>query len=97
MDGVASTYAVLQWMQGLPPHVIAGTVVVLTEQAPHPGIDLAEAVRTLQATGAGVHVLPYDRHLAAGGPIRTELLAHSTRQTATRLAAEVFQLSHKRR
>ncbi|WP_328926893.1 MinD/ParA family protein [Streptomyces sp. NBC_00190] len=96
LDGVASTYAVLQWMQGLPPHVIAGTVVVLTEQAPHPGIDLAEAVRTLQATGAGVHVLPYDRHLAAGGPIRTELLAHSTRQTATRLAAEVFQLSQKR-
>ncbi|MFB7466911.1 MinD/ParA family protein [Streptomyces sp. NPDC056224] len=96
LDGVASTYAVLQWMQGLPPHVIAGTVVVLTEQAPHAGIDLTEAVRTLQATGAGVHVLPYDRHLAAGGPIRTELLAHSTRKTATRLAAEVFQLSQKR-
>ena len=29
--GVTSTYSVLQWMQGLPPHVIAGTVVVLTE------------------------------------------------------------------
>ncbi|MEU9301362.1 MinD/ParA family protein [Streptomyces sp. NPDC048269] len=96
LDGVTSTYAVLQWMQGLPPHVIAGTVVVLTEQTPHPGIDLADAVRTLQATGAGVQVLPYDRHLAAGGPIRTELLAHSTRKTATRLAAEVFQLSQKR-
>ncbi|MCY0952736.1 MinD/ParA family ATP-binding protein [Streptomyces sp. H27-S2] len=96
LDGVASTYAVLQWMRGLPPHMIAGTVVVLTEQTPHPGIDLAEAARTLRATGTSVHVLPYDRHLAAGGPIRPELLAHSTRQTATRLAADAFQLSQKR-
>ncbi|WP_326588775.1 MinD/ParA family ATP-binding protein [Streptomyces sp. NBC_01294] len=96
LDGVASTHAVLQWMRGLPPHVIAGTVVVLTEQAPHSGIDLSKAVRALEATGTPVHVLPYDRHLAAGGPIRTELLAHSTRKTAARLAAEVFQLSQKR-
>ncbi|MFE1410202.1 hypothetical protein ACFW6F_05250 [Streptomyces sp. NPDC058746] len=96
LDGVMSTYAVLQWMQGLPQHVIAGTVVVLTEQAPHSGIDLAEAVRSLESTGTGVHVLPYDRHLAAGGRIRTELLAHSTRQTTARLAADVFQLSQQR-
>ncbi|MFD3719321.1 MinD/ParA family protein [Streptomyces sp. NPDC058674] len=96
LDGIASMQAVLQWMQGLPPHVIAGTVVVLTEQTPHPGINLAEATRVLRATGTGVHVLPYDRHLAAGGTIRTELLARSTRQTAARLAADVFQLSQKR-
>ncbi|MFI1282455.1 MinD/ParA family protein [Streptomyces sp. NPDC020858] len=96
LDGVASTHSVLQWMRGLPPHVIAGTVVVLTEQAPHSGIDLSKAVRALEATGTPVHVLPYDRHLAAGGAIRTELLAHSTRKTAARLAAEVFQLSQKR-
>lgn len=96
LDGVTSTYAVLQWMQGLPPHVMASTIVVLTEQTPHTGIDLAEAARTLQAAGPSVHVLPYDRHLADGGHIRTELLAHSTRQTAARLAADVFQLSQKR-
>ncbi len=30
-EGITSTYSVLQWMQGLPRHVIAGTVVVLTE------------------------------------------------------------------
>jgi MinD-like ATPase involved in chromosome partitioning or flagellar assembly len=96
LDGVASTYSVLQWMQGLPPHVIAGTVVVLTEQTPHAGIDLEEAAKTLRSTGTSVHVLPYDRHLAAGGVIRTELLAHSTRKTVTALAADVFQLSQKR-
>ncbi|MFE3281561.1 cobalamin biosynthesis protein CbiA [Streptomyces sp. NPDC059233] len=96
LDGVMSTYAVLQWMRGLPPHVIAGTVVVLTEQSPHSGIGLAEAVRSLESIGTSVHVLPYDRHLAAGGRIRTELLAHSTRQTAAGLAADVFQLSQQR-
>ncbi|MFF3617693.1 cobalamin biosynthesis protein CbiA [Streptomyces sp. NPDC002467] len=96
LDGVMSTYAVLQWMRGLPPHVIAGTVVVLTEQSPHSGIGLAEAVSSLESIGTSVHVLPYDRHLAAGGRIRTELLAHSTRQTAARLAADVFQLSQQR-
>ncbi|WP_206310119.1 MinD/ParA family protein [Streptomyces sp. A0592] len=96
LDGVSSTFAVLQWMKGLPPHMLASTAVVITEQAPHSGIDLADAVRTLEAAGPSVHVLPYDRHLADGGRIRTELLAHSTRQTASRLAADVFQLSQKR-
>ncbi|MFI6062963.1 MinD/ParA family protein [Streptomyces sp. NPDC051286] len=96
LEGVTSTYSVLQWMQGLPKHVIAGTVVVLTELVPHPGLDLAEAAEKLKSTGASVQVLPYDRHLAAGGLIRTELLAHSTREAATRLAADVFQLSQKR-
>jgi MinD-like ATPase involved in chromosome partitioning or flagellar assembly len=96
LEGVTSTYSVLQWMQELPRHVIAGTVVVLTEQVPHSGLDLDKAAQKLKSTGAGVHVLPYDRHLAAGGPIRTELLARSTRTAATRLAADVFQLSQKR-
>ncbi|MGW7358643.1 MinD/ParA family protein [Streptomyces sp. NPDC054802] len=93
LEGIGSTYAVLQWIQGLPPHVIAGTVVVLAELAPHSGVGLEAAAKKLAATGARVQVLPYDRHLAAGGPISTGLLAHSTRQAAARLAAEVFQLS----
>lgn len=96
LEGVTSTYAVLQWMQGLPPHVIAGTVVVLTELVPHSGLDLGQAVKKLKSTGASVRTLPYDRHLAAGGAIRTELLAHSTREAATRLAAEAFRLSQQR-
>ncbi|MBV6701394.1 MinD/ParA family protein [Kitasatospora aureofaciens] len=96
LDGVASTQAVLQWMRGLPPHVMAGTVVVLTELTPHPGVDVDAAVRTLRSTGTTVHVLPYDRHLAAGGAIRTDLLARATRATVTRLAADVFQLSQNR-
>ncbi|MCX4677100.1 MinD/ParA family protein [Streptomyces sp. NBC_01433] len=97
LDGVTSTYAVLQWMRGLPQHMIAGTVVVLSSMMARPGIDVEAAAETLRSTGAGVHVLPYDRHLAAGGALRTELLARPTRLAAARLAADVFQLSQKRR
>ncbi|MGA4880082.1 MinD/ParA family protein [Streptomyces lydicamycinicus] len=95
-EGITSTHSVLQWMQGLPRHVIAGTVVVLTELVPHSGLDLDEAVQRLRSTGVSVQVLPYDRHLAGGGRIHTELLAHPTRQAAARLAADVFHLSQKR-
>ncbi|MBZ4020586.1 nucleotide-binding protein [Streptomyces purpurogeneiscleroticus] len=96
LEGITSTHSVLQWMQGLPPHVIAGTVVVLTELVPHGGLDLDAAAEQLRSTGASVQVLPYDRHLAAGGTIRTELLAHSTREAATRIAADAFRLSQQR-
>jgi len=97
LEGVMSTYNVLEWMKGLPRHVIEGTVVVLTEQTPRAGIDLGKAARKLESTGASVQVLPFDRHLAAGGAIRPELLARATRRAATLLAADVFQLSQKRR
>ncbi|MFF9784138.1 MinD/ParA family ATP-binding protein [Streptomyces nigrescens] len=92
-EGITSTFSVLQWMQGLPRHVIAGTVVVLTELVAHSGIELDEAAQRLRSTGVSVQVLPYDRHLAAGGRVQTELLAHPTREAAARLAADVFQLS----
>ncbi|MFF5300356.1 MinD/ParA family protein [Streptomyces sp. NPDC013161] len=97
LEGIASTRAVLEWMRNLPPHVLASTVVVLTETAPHLGVDLARATQELTEAGVTVTVLPYDRHLASGGTIRTDLLARATRQAATRLAADVFQLSQKQR
>ncbi|MFD7435652.1 hypothetical protein [Streptomyces sp. NPDC059861] len=97
LEGVASTHAVLQWMRGLPRDITTSTVVVLTETVPHAGVDLDKAAEPLKATGASVRILPYDRHLAAGGTIRTDLLARATRQAAAALAAEVFQLSQKRR
>ncbi|MFI0906861.1 MinD/ParA family protein [Streptomyces sioyaensis] len=92
-EGITSTFSVLQWMQGLPRHVIAGTVVVLTELVAHSGVDLDEAAQRLRSAGVSVQVLPYDRHLAAGGRVQTELLAPPTREAAARIAADVFQLS----
>ncbi|ANH95356.1 ATPase [Streptomyces sp. SAT1] len=97
LEGLASTHAVLEWMRGLPRSVTTSTVVLLTETVPHTGLDLDKAAEQLKETGASVRVLPYDRHLAAGGAIRTDLLARATRQAATELAAEVFRLSQTRR
>ncbi|MEU8590164.1 MinD/ParA family protein [Streptomyces sp. NPDC048664] len=96
-EGLASTHAVLEWMRNLPRHVLDLTVVVLTETAPHPGVDLGRAAEELTAAGVTVVVLPYDRHLAQGGALRTDLLARATRQAATRLAADAFRLSQKQR
>ncbi|MFF2193370.1 hypothetical protein [Streptomyces sp. NPDC058157] len=90
-EGLVSTHAVLDWLATLPVPVLPRTVVVLTVQSPHPAVDLAKATEKLAATGAGVVVLPYDRHLASGGSVRTELLGEGTRQAAVRLAAEVLQ------
>lgn len=97
LEGVASTQAVLDWMRNLPRDITTSTVVVLTETAPHSGVDLGKAAQKLGSSGASVRTLPYDRHLAAGGTIRTELLSRATRQAATALAAEAFRLSQKRR
>ncbi|MEV5594059.1 MinD/ParA family protein [Streptomyces sp. NPDC052496] len=94
-EGIGSTYAVLRWMQGLPRRLITGTTVVLTELTPHPGLDLDAATRELRSTGVRVHTLPYDRHLASGGPLHTASLAHPTREATARLAAEVFHLAQQ--
>ncbi|MET8752907.1 hypothetical protein ABZW32_22815 [Streptomyces sp. NPDC004667] len=90
-EGLVSTHAVLDWLASLPVPVLPRTVVVLTCQSPHPAVDLGKAAEKLRATGAGVVVLPYDRHLASGGAVRTELLGAETRQAAVRLAADVLQ------
>ncbi|MFG2619062.1 hypothetical protein ACGFXC_15775 [Streptomyces sp. NPDC048507] len=90
-EGLVSTHAVLDWLATLPVPVLPRTTVVLTCQSPHPAIDLGKAAEKLGATGAGVVVLPYDRHLASGGAVRTELLGARTRQASVRLAADVLQ------
>ncbi|MBT1183453.1 hypothetical protein HET69_05390 [Streptomyces sp. CJ_13] len=90
-EGITSTRAVLDWLGSLPVPALPGTVVVLTAQSPHLAIDLGKAAGELRATGAGVVVLPYDRHLASGGAVRTELLGAGTRRAAVELAAEVLQ------
>jgi MinD-like ATPase involved in chromosome partitioning or flagellar assembly len=59
-------------------------------------LDVAAASAHLQLEGVSVLMLPYDRHLAAGGPIRTDLLAQDTREAAARLAAEVLSRAVRR-
>ncbi|MFF8812936.1 type VII secretion protein [Streptomyces pactum] len=91
VEGVASTRAVLDWMAGVPhPRMLPGTVVALTTHSPDATIDPAAAARHLEAAGVPVVPVPYDRHLAAGGPIQVARLGQGTRLAAGRLAAALL-------
>ncbi|MGX2995040.1 hypothetical protein JNUCC64_12190 [Streptomyces sp. JNUCC 64] len=90
-EGVASTGAVLDWLDSLPVAVLPRTVVVLTSPSPDAAPDADAAAGELARGGAGVVVLPYDRHLASGGVIRADHLGAATRRAATRLAAEAMR------
>ncbi|MFI0155555.1 hypothetical protein [Streptomyces lydicus] len=89
-EGVAATRSVLNWIGGLHPGLLPTTVVVLTHPSPDSGVEVRRAAEHLGAGGAAVLPLPYDRHLAAGGAIRTELLGERTREAAARIAAEAM-------
>ncbi|MEU4149567.1 type VII secretion protein [Streptomyces sp. NPDC026659] len=90
-EGVGGTRVVLDWLARLPHDALASTTVALTSGTPDMNLDLKTATAHLRETGVTIVHLPYDRHLAAGGPIRTELLALATRRAATRLAAEALR------
>ncbi|WP_241779993.1 hypothetical protein [Streptomyces natalensis] len=89
-EGVAATRSVLDWVGGVHPGLLPTTVVVLNQIAPDTGLDTRKAADLLGAGGAAVLPLPYDRHLAAGGAIRTELLGERTLRAAARIAAEAM-------
>ncbi|MEV6699988.1 hypothetical protein AB0M68_22960 [Streptomyces sp. NPDC051453] len=91
VEGVGGTRVVLDWLAQLPKAALAATVVALTSSAPDMTLDLKAATAHLRETGVAVVHLPYDRHLAAGGPIRTALLSEATRRAATGLAAEAVR------
>ncbi|MFC5722002.1 AAA family ATPase [Streptomyces gamaensis] len=90
-EGVNGTRIVLDWLALLPHHALATTVVALTANSPDMQLDAKTATAHLQETGVTVVPLPYDRHLAAGGPLRPELLGQATRRAATLLAAEAME------
>ncbi|MEU7224158.1 hypothetical protein [Streptomyces chrestomyceticus] len=90
VEGVRATKSVLEWMGGVHRGLLPTAVVVLNHTSPDGGIDVRKAAGHLGAGGAAVLPLPYDRHLAGGGAVRTELLGERTREAAARLAAEVM-------
>ncbi|WP_225987288.1 hypothetical protein [Streptomyces spectabilis] len=89
-EGVNGTRLVLDWLAQLPHSALATTVVALTVATPDAALDPKAAAGHLRETGVTVVPLGYDRHLAAGGPIRVERLAEATRDSAARLAAEAM-------
>ncbi|WP_371791693.1 AAA family ATPase [Streptomyces sp. NBC_01471] len=89
-EGVNGTRAVLDWLAQLPHQALATTVVALVSNSPDFVLDPKTAATHLRETGVTVLRVPYDRHLAGGGPIQPALLGQETRMAATRLAAEAM-------
>ncbi|MFJ7297160.1 hypothetical protein [Streptomyces collinus] len=90
-EGIHGTRQVLDWLGQLPHSALASTVVALSANSPDTTIDPKTATAHLREPGVPVVLLPYDRHLAQGGPIYTAMLGRSTRDAAVRLAAEAMQ------
>ncbi|WP_328879082.1 hypothetical protein [Streptomyces sp. NBC_00299] len=90
-EGVHGTRQVLDWLGQLPHSALNTTVVALSAASPDTTLDVKAAVAHLREPGVPVIPLPYDRHLAQGGPIHTAMLGQATRDAAVRLAAEVMQ------
>lgn len=89
-EGVGATRQVLDWLGQLPHSALSATVVALTAGSPDMILDVKAATAHLKETGVPVVVLPYDRHLAGGGPIRTDLLGRAAQDAAMQLAAEAL-------
>ncbi|MGX1668557.1 hypothetical protein [Streptomyces sp. NPDC055400] len=89
-EGVNGTRKVLDWLAQLPHAALSGTVVALSANSPDTTLDEKTAAAHLRETGVAVVSLPYDRHLAQGGPIHTAMLGRATRDAAVRLAAEAM-------
>ncbi|MFI0962623.1 hypothetical protein ACH4S8_14645 [Streptomyces sp. NPDC021080] len=90
-EGVNGTRLVLDWLAQLPHSALTSTVVALTANSPDLILDAKAAAAHLRETGVTVVPLPYDRHLAGGGPILTDMLGEATRDAAVRLAAEAMR------
>ncbi|MEU8955566.1 hypothetical protein AB0C93_14805 [Streptomyces sp. NPDC048518] len=90
-EGVNGTRVVLDWLAQLPHSALATTVVALTANSPDMTLDLKTAAAHLRETGASVVPLPYDRHLAQGGPIHTVMLGQTSTDAAVELAAEAMR------
>ncbi|AWT47662.1 type VII secretion protein [Streptomyces actuosus] len=90
-EGIHGTRQVLDWLGQLPHSALATTVVALIAGSPDATLDAKTAAAHLREPGVPVVPIPYDRHLAQGGPIHTEMLGQNTRDAAVRLAAESLQ------
>jgi len=93
-DGARSAGRALDLVAGSGlGHLIARSVVVFTVKSPHTRktLDFSGAAAILADVGAGAVRLHYDRHLASTSTLDPGRLAHGTRTTAVRIAAEALR------
>ncbi|WP_159941641.1 MULTISPECIES: ATPase [unclassified Nocardiopsis] len=76
---------------GRPEETERTVVVVFDERRREdPGLDVGRTVGILAESGAGVIVLPHDRHLAQGTAVRPRLIGEATHRTVQLVAAEAL-------
>lgn len=84
LDGMRTAMA---WYAETAPELRGRTVAVLVEHSPDAALYRRRAADSLRAVGAQVHLLSYDRSLAAGAPLQPGLLARKTTYAVVRIAA----------
>ncbi|WP_019632902.1 MinD/ParA family ATP-binding protein [Actinomadura atramentaria] len=90
-DGALSARGALEWFAGNGQQaLLSRTVIAMVTHAPQVGADLERAREMLSAWGLPLVLVPYDRHLAAGGSLDLAKLGEATLAAAGLIAAEAF-------
>nr|WP_237417964.1 MinD/ParA family protein [Actinomadura rayongensis] len=90
-DGALSARGALEWFAGNGQQaLLSRTVIAMVTHAPQVGADLERAREMLAAWGLPIVLVPYDRHLAAGGSLDMTKIGEATRGAAGLIASEAF-------
>ncbi|POM26837.1 CobQ/CobB/MinD/ParA nucleotide binding domain protein [Actinomadura rubteroloni] len=90
-DGALSARGALEWFAGNGQQaLLSRTVIAMVTHAPQVGADLERAREMLAAWGLPIVLVPYDRHLAAGGSLDMTKIGEATRPAAGLIASEAF-------
>jgi MinD-like ATPase involved in chromosome partitioning or flagellar assembly len=91
IDSARSALATLDWLErnGYSRLVLFSVVVVSASRPGALGLDMAQLANHFLPRVRGLHVIPFDDHLAEGAEIDLGLLSRSTRQSFLQLASTV--------
>lgn len=95
LDAASSAMATLQWLhQNGYAHLAASSVAVVSgvQEQTHQALNLDQLIAQFQPHVRGVVRVPYDGHLALGGPFHLDQLHPTTRESYMDLAAQVVGL-----
>lgn len=91
VDSARSAWATFRWLERHGySHLIPGATVVFCASRPGPlGLDINEMASQFLPRVRGLHVIPFDDHLAEGAEVHLQLLSGPTRQAFLELAATI--------
>jgi MinD-like ATPase involved in chromosome partitioning or flagellar assembly len=91
IDSARSALATLDWLEHHGySHLIPGATVVVCASQPGPlGLDIEMLAGNFLPRVHGLHIIPFDDHLAEGSEINPDLFSRQTRQAFLQLAATI--------